>query len=211
MIAFFDKVMREGNMILHSSPYFLFTLLLRRVFKLKKDDRDFVDDVVAELNSTENTYPWNRSKVIRLLNSTDVPNYLANMLATFVQTSRLYKMERDDEKQYRYIINMIEKIQRSDSARRFYIYCHIGNYTLFFTGMFQEYLEHKFKYKKTLIDSRYYIDFGKTYFSLASEHDMARQHELDDTLHSLSEGFEIITKLLQYMRNEYLVSYNLNL
>lgn len=27
----FDKVMHEGNIILHSSPYFLFTLLLRRV------------------------------------------------------------------------------------------------------------------------------------------------------------------------------------
>ena len=205
----FEKVMREGNIILHSSPYFLFTLLLRRVFKLKKDDKDFIDDVVAELNSTECTYPWNRSKVIRLLNNTDVPNYLANMLAIFVQTSRLYKMEKDDEMQYQYIIDMIDEIQRSDNARRFYIYCHIGNYTLFFTGMFPEYIEHKFKYKKTLIDRRYYVDFGKTYFGLASEHAMARQHELDDILHSLSEGFEIITKLLQYMRKEYLISYNL--
>lgn len=207
----FEKVMHEGNIIFHSSPYFLFTLLLRRVFKLKKDDGDFIDDVVEELNSTENTYPWNRNKVVRLLNSTDVPNYLANMLSTFVQTSRLYKMEKNDEGQYRYIVDMIEEIQRSDSARRFYIYCHIGNYTLFFTGMFSEYIEHKFKYKKTLVDSRYYVDFGKTYFGLASEHDMARRHELDDTLHSLSEGFEIITKLLQYMRKEYLVSYNLKL
>lgn len=207
----FDKVMREGNIILHSSPYFLFTLLLRRIFKLKKDDGDFIDDVVEELNSTECEYPWNRNKVIQLLNSTDVPNYLANMLSTFVQTSQLYKMEKDDENQYRYIIDMIEEIQRSDNARRFYIYCHIGNYTLFFTGMFPEYIEHKFKYKKSLIDSRYYVDFGKTYFGLASEHAMARQHELDDTLHSLSEGFEIITKLLQYMRKEYLSSYNLKL
>lgn len=205
----FEKVMREGNVILHSSPYFLFTLLLRRVFKLKKDDGDFIDDVIEELNSAEGTYPWNRNKVVRLLNSTDVPNYLANMLATFVQTSRLYKIEKNDEDKYRYIVDMIEEIQRSDSVRRFYIYCHIGNYTLFFIGMFSEYIEHKFKYKKTLVDSRYYVDFGKTYFGLASEHDMARRHELDDTLHSLSEGFEIITKLLQYMRKEYLVSYNL--
>lgn len=207
----FDKVMHEGNIILHSSPYFLFTLLLRRVFKVKKDDADFVDDIVGELNSTEPQYPWNRNKVLRLLNSTDVSNYLANMLAMFVQTSRLFKMEKDDEKQYRYIIDMIEEIQRSDSARRFYIYCHIGNYTLFFTGMFPEYIEQKFKYKKTLIDNHYYVDFGKTYFGLASEHDMARRHELDDTLHSLSEGFEVITKLLQYLRKEYLSSYNLKL
>lgn len=207
----FERVMREGNIMLHSSPYFLFTLLLRRVFKLKKDDGAFIDDVIEELNSTECTYPWNRGKVIRLLNSTDVPNYLANMLSTFVQTSRLYKMERDDEKQYRYIIDMLEEIQRSDNARRFYIYCHIGNYTLFFTGLFSEYIEHKFKYKKTLVDCRYYIDFGKTYFGLASEHAMAKQFELDNTLHSLSEGFEIITKLLQYMCNEYFESYNLKL
>ncbi len=205
----FEKVMREGNTILNTSPYFLFTLLLRRIFTLKKEDKDFIDDIVEELNSTAHTYPWNRSKVIRILNSTDVSNYLANMLAVFVQTSRLYKLEKNDDKQYQYIVDMVEEIRHSDNARKFYIYCHIGNYSLFFTGMFPEYIEYKFKYKKTLIDSRYYIDFGKTYFGLASEHDIARQHELNDTLYSLSEGFEIIIKLLQYMRNEYFVSYNL--
>ncbi len=206
----FEKVMRAGNIVLHSSPYFLFTLLLRRIFKLKKDDGDFIDEVVEELNSAEGgAYPWIRNKVVKLLNSTDVPNYLANMLSIFVQMSQLYTMEREDENQYRYIIDMIGEIQHSDSARRFYIYCHIGNYTLFFTGMFPEYIEHKFRYKKNLIDNRYYVDFGKTYFGLASEHVMARQHALEDTLHSLSEGFEIITKLLNCMRKEYLVSYNL--
>lgn len=164
MIVFFDKVMREGSIILHASPYFLFTVLLRKVCKLKKDYTGFIDDVVDGLNSTDRTYPWNRNKVLKLLNSTDVSNYLANMLATFVQTSRLYRIERDDEKQYRYIIDMIEEIQRADSARRFYIYCHIGNYTLFFTGMFPEYIEHKFRDKRTLVDSRYYVDFGENVF-----------------------------------------------
>lgn len=204
----FEKVMHEGGIMLHTSPCFLFTLLLRRVFKLKKDDKDFIDDVVEELNCTEQVYPWNRGKVMQLLNSTNVANYLANMLSMFAQTARLDKIEKDDAEQCRYIIDMIKESQRADNARRFYIYCYIGNYTLFFTGMFPEYLEHQFKYKKTLIDSRYYIDFGKTYFGLASEHEMARQHELDETLYSLSEGFEVIAKLLQYMRKEYLMSYN---
>lgn len=207
----FERVMREGNKILHLSPYFLFMLLLRRVFKLKKDDEDFINDVIAELNSSEHTYPWNKSKIVKLLSSIDISNYLANMLTIFLQTSQFYKIREYDERQYQYIIDMIQEIQYSDNARKFYIYCHIGNYTLFFTGMFPEYIEHKFKYKKTLIDSRYYVDFGKTYFGLASEHDIARQHELDDTLYSLSEGFEIIIKLLHYMRNEYLSSYNLKL
>lgn len=205
----FKKVMNEGNVILHSSPYFLFTLLLRRVFKLKKTDKDFIDNVVAELNDTEQKYPWNRDKVIRLLNSTNVSNYLANMLAMFVQSSRFYKIEKDGGKQYRYIIDLIEEIQRSDNTRRFYIYCYIGNYTLFFIGMFPEFIEHRFRSNKNLIDSRYYVDFGKTYFGLASEHDMARQYEMDNTLYSLSEGFEIITKLLQFMHKEYLTFNNL--
>lgn len=205
----FEKVMHERGIMLHASPYFLFTLLLRRIFKLKKDDKDFIDDAVTELNCTEHEYPWNRGKVIQLLNSTNVANYLANMLAMFAQTARLDKIEKDDTEQCRYIVDMIKESQRSDNVRRFYIYCYIGNYTLFFAGMFPEYIEHKYKCKKTLINSRYYIDFGKTYFGLASEHDMARRHELDETLHFLSEGFEIVAKLLQYMRKEYLVSYNL--
>lgn len=207
----FERVIREGNKIFHVSPYFLFTLLIRRVFKLKKEDEDFINDVVAELNSSAPAYPWNKSKIVKLLNSIDVSNYLANMLAVFLRTSRFYQIQKYDEKQYQYIIDMIEEIRYSDTIRKFYIYCHIGNYALFFTGMFPEYIGHKFRYKKTFIDSRYYVDFGKTYFCLASEHDMARQHELDDTLRSLSEGFEIIIKLLHHMRNEYLPSNNLKL
>lgn len=203
----FEKVMHKQDKILQASPYFLFTLLMRRIFKIKKDDIDFIDDVVEELNKTGYSYPWNRSKVINLLNNTDVSNYVANMLAKFIQTSQIYKIGKDEEKQYRYIIDMVEEIQYSDDARRFYIYCHIGNYTLFFTGWFPEYIEHRFKYKKVLVDSRYYVDFGKMYFGLASEHNIARQQEIDDILYSLSEGFEIITKLLHHMRNEYLGLY----
>jgi len=75
--------------------------------------------------------------------------------------------------------------------------------------MFPEFIEHRFRSNKNLIDSRYYVDFGKTYFGLASEHDMARQYEMDNTLYSLSEGFEIITKLLQFMHKEYLTFNNL--
>ncbi|MCF6159612.1 MAG: hypothetical protein E3K32_13820 [wastewater metagenome] len=205
----FEKVMHEGNKILHISPYFLFTLLLRRIFKLKKDDKRFIEDTLDELNSTEQLHPWNEKKIADLLSSTDVPNYLANVLALFMQTSRLYQIENDEEKHYRYIIDMIEEIQHSDNIRKFYIYCHIGNYALFFTGMFQEYIEHKFKYRKSLIDTRYYINFGKTYFGLASEHGMAREQELDDTLYSISEGFEIITKLLHSLRDEYFTSNNI--
>lgn len=199
----FEKVLAEGDKILQFSPYLLFVLLVRRIFKRKKDDRQFIEEIVEELNSTERTYPWNERRIKELLSSTDVPNYLANMLALFIQTSRFYQIEEKEEKHYRYIIDMIGEIQHSDTTRRFHIYCHIGNYTLFFTGMYPEHLEYKFKYKKNLLDSRYYIDFGKTYFGLASEHAMARQHELDNTLHSLSEGFEIIAKLLHSMRNEY--------
>ncbi|MGQ3684168.1 MAG: hypothetical protein ACUBOA_04010 [Candidatus Loosdrechtia sp.] len=199
----FEKILAEGDKILQFSPYLLFIFLVRRIFKRKKDDRQFIEEITGELNSTRRTYPWNERRVKELLSSTDVPNYLANMLSLFIQTTRFYQIKEDEEKHYRYLVDMIGEIKHSDTTRRFHIYCHIGNYTLFFTGMFPEHLGYKFSYKKSLVDNRYYVDFGKTYFGLASEHAIARQQELDDTLHSLSEGFEIITKLLQSMRNEY--------
>lgn len=200
----FNKVMSCTERILAISPYFLFSLLLRKAFKEKREDAKFIEKTIDVLNNMEPVIPWNHKRIISLLEDTHVSNYIANMLAQFIESSKLFGIEDDERKSHQYIVDMITESLNSDNIERFYIYCHIGNYTLFLTGMIPEYIKYRYEYKRRPVDTQYYVDYGKTYYGLAAEHTNARKNRLTSTLSQLSEGFEVVAQVLSFMNNEYL-------
>lgn len=199
----FTRIMHSGGTILNVSPYFLFSLILRKTLREKRNDSKFVEKSIDELNNQEPLIPWNKKRIEDLLSDEQVANYIANMLTRFTKSSGLFKVEEDDDKSYHYITDMIADSLYCDYIRKFNLYCHIGDYTLFLMGMAPEYIEQRFKYKKHP-DKSYYITFGKMFYNMASEHSTAKENDLSDTLWMLSEGFEILAQLLRLMKKEYL-------
>ncbi|HDY67670.1 MAG TPA: hypothetical protein ENH85_07760, partial [Candidatus Scalindua sp.] len=63
----FSKVMNCKDRILEVSPYFLFSLLLRRALREKREDTEFIEETIEILNSTETITPWNRNRLLGLL------------------------------------------------------------------------------------------------------------------------------------------------
>jgi len=200
----FNKVMSSTERILAISPYFLFSLLLRRAFKEKRKDTKFIEKTIDALNNTEPVIPWNKSRLMSLLEDTHVSNYIANMLAQFIDSSKLFSMSDDEKKSHQYIVDMITDSLHSDNIEKFNIYCHIGNYTLFLTGMIPEYIKYRYEYKRRPVNKHYYVGFGKTYYGLASGHTNARRNRLTGTLSQLSEGFDAVAQVLSFMNKEYL-------
>lgn len=202
----FSQVMDGREEFLEISPYFLFSLLLRKTFREKRENQGFIDKTIESLNSTEPVIPWNEKRLLDLLDDIHVSNYIANMLAQFTRSSRLFKIRESDKESCHYIVDMIEDSMQSDNNMKFYIYCHIGDYTLFLTGMIPEYIEYRFEHKRRPVDRNYYVNFGKAYYGLASETADARKNRLSDTLSQLSEGFEVVADILHFMNNEYFSS-----
>ena len=200
----FNKVMDCTSQILGISPFFMFSLFLRRSFREKISDPEFVDQAITILNSNDIVIPWNKEKLINLLEDMQVSNYIANMLVKFSESSRLFKIREGENESYQYIVDMITDSLKSDNMRKFSIYCHIGNYTLFLTGMFSEYIKYRFEYRRRLVDRQYYIDFGKAYYELASKHTSAKKNNLSETFLQLSRGFEIFAQVLHFMNRKYL-------
>jgi hypothetical protein len=199
----FNKVMNCTERILAISPYFLFSLLLRRALKEKRKEKKFIKMTIEALNKTEPVIPWDKNRLMGLLEDTQVSNYIANMLAQFTESSRLYNEKGDEEKSHQYIVDMITDSLHSDNTEKFHIYCHIGNYTLFLTGMIPEYIKYRYEYKRRPVDKNYYVGFGKTYYGLASGNTNARRNRLTGTLSQLSEGFEVVAQVLSFMNREY--------
>lgn len=158
---------------------------------------------IEALNKTEPVIPWDKNRLMGLLEDTQVSNYIANMLAQFTESSRLYNEKGDEAKSHQYIVDMITDSLHSDNTEKFHIYCHIGNYTLFLTGMIPEYIKYRYEYKRRPVGKNYYVGFGKTYYGLASGNTNARRNRLTGTLSQLSEGFEVVAQVLSFMNREY--------
>lgn len=171
----FLKIRDKKKILLDISPFLLFSVLVRR---------SLVDN--------------------RIIGDKKVINYIANLLSLFVSKDRAYRIARGDQYTHSYITDMIQEAQSVDSRRQFLIYSHIGNYSLFLTGIFPQYIEYRYKYKKRPVNTQFYVDFGKTYYELASEHALAREYELNEVFLRLSMMFEVYKNALNHLSKEYL-------
>jgi hypothetical protein len=171
----FSKIIDQRTLLLDISPFLLFNVLLRRA-------------------------------VGRARNSTDrkVINYIANLLALFVEADRVHRIQRNDADTYEYIVDMIAAAARSDARRQFLVYSHIGNYTLWLTGLFPHWIEHRRRYKRRPVDVSFFTNSGRAYFERASSHPLAREFNLSDVFLRLAMLFDEYKGALNFMAREHL-------
>lgn len=165
------------DVIVEVSPFLFFNVLLRRCWK-------------GRPSATER-------KII---------NYLANLLSIFAKTDRLYRVQPRDHQTYEYLVELIAEAQTADSRRQFLIYSHIGNYSLFMTGLFPQWIESRHRFKRRPVTIQYYIDFGRSYFHQASGHKLAHQFGLDDVFLRLSMMFDAYKATLNHLARNYLAT-----
>ena len=72
----------------------------------------------------------------------------------------------------------------------FFLRAHIGNYTLFITGVFHDRVESRSR--RGAPDMEYFENMGATNFAIAAEHSMAREHSLTPIFRELGERFHDI-------------------
>ncbi len=175
----FQKICQRSKVLLDISPFLLFSVLLRRSLNDHRTQSD--------------------RKII---------NYVANLLSIFITAERLYRVQPGDPERREYIVDLIGEAQHADTRRKFQIYSHIGNYSLFLTGLFPRWIEHRHRYGRRPVDMQYYVDFGRSYFQRAAEHPTARELALDEVFLRLALLFDSYKAALNRMSRDYLHGLN---
>lgn len=158
------------NLVLSISPFLLFGVLLRRSLEAPRT-------------------PVERRVI----------NYLANLLALFVRTERLYRVEDGADPQA-YVVELLQGLAEAEPRRQFVTYAHIGNYALWLTGLQGAWLEQRHRYGRRPVDARYYESQGRAYFDRAAHHALAREFGLDDVFLRLAFTFDHYRAGLDRMR-----------
>lgn len=148
----------ERRGCLRVSSRFYFYILVRQVFKRS----DIQDRLVAD--------------------------YVAEVLAEFAQTERARCTMPGSTQALDYFFEMLAALNTADDRTSFFIRAHIGNYSLFLSGVFPERIRFRSE-ARGFPDLKYYENVGRMQYRLASDHRLAERYKLSGILDTLAERF----------------------
>ncbi len=137
---------------------------------------------------------------------TEVIGYLAGVLTDFVHVDQLYKIRNAQGRRVEDVAEMLlegDVLHRAQSVEREReVHRHIGDYTLFMTGIFPEFL-HRLKRSRTVLSPDALLEFiqvGKRSYHIVAEFDYGPYGESAGLFRKLSENFELCVYGLGYVR-----------
>lgn len=129
-------------------------------------------------------------------------DYVASVLAEFSQVERTRCNVKGQPIDY--FFEMLAALQTADDTTGFYIRAHIGNQSLFMSGVFPDRIRFRSE-RRGSPSLTYYEGLGSMNYRVAGDHRLARKYDLDGIFNTLSERFHETRVALNDLR-ERLVS-----
>src|SRR5262252_1234755 len=127
-------------------------------------------------------------------------DYVASLLETFSRASRLQISDETHRLAEQYISDVLIALNRATPEQAFLLRAHIGNYSLFISGIFHENTQ-----RRSLRggpDIKFYEQLGRTNYQLVSSHAAARRCELDDVFEGLADRFRDVRLALNQLSDQ---------
>ena len=124
------------------------------------------------------------------LNHRGLSDYLASLLETFSQTARMRSPADGDSNPVQYVSDMLIALRNASPSQSFLIRAHVGNYSLFITGMFHDTVQHRSL--RGAPDVSFYEDMGRSNFKAVARHQLARSCALTGIYDALAEEFRAV-------------------
>ena len=141
-------------------------------------------------------------------------DYVASVLETFSRANRLQAPEKIDNPEMigaregfrsrarEYIWDMLIALRRATPEQTFLLRAHVGNYSLFISGIF-----HENTHRRSLRgapDINFYEEVGRTNYQLVASHATARRCELNDVFEGLAGRFHDVRLALNELSDRLL-------
>ena len=130
-------------------------------------------------------------------------DYVASLLETFSRASQLQISESIGERVEQYIHDILIALTRATPEQAFLLRAHIGNYSLFISGIFHPAVAGQ-RSMRGGPDLEFYEQVGRTNYQLVASHATARRCELDDVFEGLADQFRDVRLALNQLSDRLL-------
>lgn len=122
-------------------------------------------------------------------------DYVAAVLIAFGMRGRAERVAESDDEQYDTLARLLQDVDDRDARRAFLVRAHLGNYALWLSGLFPDFIAAR-RERKGGPDLEYYEEMGKRGFRLAADHHLASQYGMATLFLSISERFGVMRSAL---------------
>lgn len=133
----------------------------------------------------------------------ELADYVAEMLADFIYRDSPRRSLPDNVKDDSYLFEMFAALRDADEQASFQIRAHIGNRTLFLTGVCADNLRERTR-RRGAPDLEYYEQLGASSFRAASQNRLAGEYEVARVFESLGDHFHETRLALNEMTERHL-------
>ena len=129
-------------------------------------------------------------------------DYLSDMLLRFVRVDAIHKVRRPNGRPATEVFQMLCEAEKRMGLARREVHRHIGDFTLFWSGMYPESLR-KIQSHQSPDGFLDYCRQGKRAYAIAAEIEGGEDRPSSDVLHQLSDQFEMCAYGLREVRREW--------
>lgn len=122
-------------------------------------------------------------------------DYVASIVMHFGVRDRAWRIGASDDEVYDTLAALLGDVQDPDGRRSFLVRAHLGNYALWLSGLFPDFIEHR-RWRRGGPDLDYYEDLGRRGFQLAADHRLANDHGLATLYATAAERFGLLRSAL---------------
>ncbi len=132
-----------------------------------------------------------------------VTDYIATVLAEFLEGDRWQTLPGLPDIQTRYVTDMLTVLADLKGNRAFLLQAHLGNFSLFVSGIFPDHIRHRASVCGAP-DISFYETIGRTHYRLAAHQPQARQTGLEHVLDTIGSEFTAVRRGLNRVADQFL-------
>ena len=122
-------------------------------------------------------------------------DYVASVMLHFGLRDRAFRVGESDDQVYTTLAELAGDLNDPDGRRSFLVRTHLGNYALWLSGLFPDYIEQR-RWRKGGPDLDYYEEMGRRGFQLAADHRLAEGVGLATLYATAAERFGLLRAAL---------------
>lgn len=122
-------------------------------------------------------------------------DYVSAIVIHFGFRDRAHRIASSDDEIYMALVELCRDLDDPDARRSFLVRSHLGNYALWLSGIFPDYIEQR-HWRRGGPDLEYFEEMGRRGFQLAADHQLADEHGLATLYATAAERFGILRTAL---------------